>query len=438
MADWRDEYKRKLVTAEKAAGAIHSNDRIAISLSGESGAVFSALTKRVKELQNVQLVMATPRQEWDFFKPGFEKNIAVAFENFVGPNGRVVMERRTADYYPTLFSFHSKIYEERRSEAFPIDVTTVPVSPPDDEGYCYFGTNVWYKPVMVRCAKLVIAEVQPQIITTRGGGRVHVSDIDFFIENSVPFVSRPVPQPDEISISIAKSIAPLIRDGDTIQIGTGRAALSMPVDILLGGKQDLGWHSEITPGPYIKRIKAGQINGSRKLINKGIAITTNVQNHDEQDLAFMRDNPAFEVRDCTYTNHVPTIASHDNMVAMNSALAIDLTGQIASETIGGTIFNGMGGQPEFVFGAMLSKGGRSIHVLPSTAGDGYISRIMPRLPQGEYVTIPRSWADYVVTEWGVARLLGRSHRQRAEALISVAHPQFRDDLQAAARKMFWP
>ncbi|MSP78923.1 MAG: acetyl-CoA hydrolase/transferase family protein [Dehalococcoidia bacterium] len=438
MQSWREEYAGKLVSADQAVAKIGPNQRIVIPITGEPPAVLTALAKHTADFKNVQLLMGVPRQEWEFFRSGVGGHIAVGFENFVGAGGRAVVEERLVDYYPTLFSFHSKINEERKGEAPPIDVTTFVVSPPDDEGYCYFGTSVWYKPVIARCAKVIIAEVQSNVIPTRGGGRLHVSEIDWFVENEVPFVSRGVPDADDVSIKIATSIHGLIRDGDTLQLGTGRAALSMPLDILLKGKNDLGWHSEITPGPIVKRIKAKQINSSRKTLNRGIAVTTLVQNHDKEDLEFVRDNPAFEVRDSTYVNNVVTIATHDNMVAMNSGLAIDLTGQIASETIGGAIFNGMGGQQEFVFGAMLSKGGRSVHVLPSTAGDGFISRIVPRLPEGEYVTIPRSWADHVVTEWGVAKLLGKSHRQRAEALIEVAHPAFREELKAAARKMHWP
>lgn len=436
--DWRAEYQRKLVSADQAAKAVKSHDRIVVPLTGEPVSLYPALIKRASELQEVKLIVAVPRQEWDFFKPGLESSFSVAFDNFVGANGRSSLEEHRADYYPNLFSFHSKLLEERRAEAPPIDVTAFVVSPPDADGYCYFGTNVWHKKLVAQSAKLRIAEVQPRVIRTRGGGRLHVSEIDLFVEYSAPFVARPVPPADAVAVRVAEHINPLLRSGDTLQIGTGRAALSMPLDVLLKGKEDLGWHSEITPGPVVKRIKAGHINSSRKLINRGIAITTNVQNYDEEDLAFMEDNPAFEVRECTYTNYVPTIASHDNMVAINSAISVDLTGQVAAETVGGNIFNGMGGQPEFVFGSLLSKGGRSIHVLLSRAAGGHISRIVPRLPEGDYVTIPRSWADYVVTEWGVAKLLGRSHRERAEALIAVAHPDFQDELRSAARKLFWP
>lgn len=438
MADWRDEYKRKLVSADKCADVVRSGDRIVISLTGEPTVVLTALAKRINELKNVDLVMVLPRQDYAFFHPDMQDNIGVALENFVGLAGRGVLERHIADYYPTLFSLHAKIEEERRGESLPVDVTAVVVSAPDEQGYCYFGINVFYKEVLARSAKAVIAEVHPQMVKTRGASRIHVSDVDVFVEHDVPLAYGGVPEADEVSINLAKNICPLLRDGDTLQIGTGRASLSMPLNLLLAGKQDLGWHSEITPGHYIKRMKAGQINGARKNINHRIAITTHVQNYDKEDIAYITDNPAFVMRESSYTNHVLNIAANDNMVALNSAISVDLIGQIASETIGGNVFNGMGGQPEFAFGAILSKGGRSIHVLPSTAGDGFLSRIVPRLPEGEYVTIPRSWADYVVTEWGVAKLLGRSHRQRAEALIAVAHPKFREELMHAARKLFWP
>jgi 4-hydroxybutyrate CoA-transferase len=436
--DWHAEYRRKLVSAEQAANAIKSHDRVVVPLTGEPALLFPALTKRASELQDVKIVVAVPRQEWDFLKPGLESSFSVAFDNFVGANGRSFLEQHRADYYPNLFSFHAKLLEERGADAPPIDVATFVVSPPDADGYCYFGTNVWHKKVVARSAKLRIAEVQPRVIRTRGGGRLHVSEIELFVEHDAPAAYRAVPPADDVALRVAEHINPILRSGDTLQIGTGRAVLSMPLDVLLKGKEDLGWHSEITHGPVVKRIKAGQINSSRKTINRGIAITTNVQNYDQEDLAFIEDNPSFEVRECTYTNYVPTIAGHENMAAINSAISVDLTGQIASETVGGNIFNGMGGQPEFVFGSLLSKGGRSIHVLPSTAAGGHISRIVPQLLTGDFVTIPRSWADYVVTEWGVAKLLGKSHRERAEALIAVAHPNFRDELRSAARKLFWP
>ena len=243
-------------------------------------------------------------------------------------------------------------------------------------------------------------------------------------------------EPEPYLKNIARCVNELIKDGATIQIGVGRTTEPLVRLGMLEGKNDIGYHSEATPSGIITLVKEGVITGKRKNINQGKAVVTSLGGGTREEMEWASENPLFWLVDVDYLEDIRVISTHDNYAAINNALAIDLTGQIDAETIGIRPMAGAGGQPSFVIGALLSKGGCSITTLPSTAAGGKVSRITPLLPEGSSVTIPRQFADYVISEYGTARLWGKSLRQRAQSLISIAHPDFRDELTEEAKKMF--
>ena len=245
-------------------------------------------------------------------------------------------------------------------------------------------------------------------------------------------------EPSEDDRKIAQNVAELVRNGDTIQIGVGSPSSYLPRLGAFDEKRDLGWHSEMTAPGILSLIEEGVITGERKNVHTGIAVFTALTGSAAEEVPFAHNNPLIELRDAEYVVNINTISSHENYIAINNALSIDFSGQINSETIGSRQWNGTGGQPELHIGAVLSKGGRAITLLRSTAAGGTVSRIVPQHPEGAAVTVPRTFADTIVTEYGVAQLLGKSIRERARELIAVAHPDFRDDLQKAAERLYYP
>jgi len=350
---------------------------------------------------------------------------------------------------------------------------------------------MWTKKQMVKMAKTVIAEVDENTIRTYGDNFVHVSEIDYFVENTQPIMSEadittalsevqdkvrrdkmenvlftadPVRRPnflrhlnlletDEMDNlvrrlgfseptdeerALAENVASLVNDGDTIQIGAGRPASNFAAIGIFDNKLDLGMHSEIGVKQLSRLMKEGIINGKRKTLHPGKVVMTALGAATD-DLEFFADNPSFELYDVSYTNDPKVIAANDNFVAINNAISVDFTGQVTAETTFGTrIQNGPGGQPDFVIAAALSRGGRSITCIQSTALDGGISRVVPQLDLGTAVSVSRNYVDYVVTEYGIARLMGKTVRERADQLIAIAHPDFRTELRKEAQKLFYP
>lgn len=326
------------------------------------------------------------------------------------------------------------------------DVLFTEVSPPDENGYCSFGASVWGKKRAVECAKLVLAEVNKNLIRTYGENYVHVSEIDYFVEHvsggkrpgATDLLGRKTWEPGEVEKRIAQYVSTLIKDGDTLQIGVGSTSEWVAHLGALNNKVDLGWHSETTPRGIIKLVREGVITGKRKNVNRGKVIAVAVGGGDKEDMDFVNNNPLFELYDADYVLNPAVIGLNENVVAINSAIAIDLTGQIAAESVGPVLMSGPGGQLAFATGAQLSKGGHFISTLPSTAKNGAVSRIVPQLEAGTIVTIPRTLADIVVTEYGMAHLYGKTQRERAMELINIAHPDFRTELKKEAEKLFWP
>ncbi len=443
---WQERYRDKLVTADEAVQVVQSGDLVVFALGsgGEPTALGQALGRRRDELKGVRILHAVANNPYPWLQESGD-----AFEPrsiYIGPFERQAVQGRWLDYIPWSYGTTERQEHFDRWGAYTKpDVFMVKVSPPDDEGWCSFGHTVWYSPTAARNARTVVAEVDPTFIRTYGDNRIHVSRIDRLVEGQPwPLTGQmpPVPEDEAEAASVIGALAgELIHDGDCIQVGVGVA--SQAVLRYLRGRRDLGVHSELLFSDMVQLAQEGIITGARKTLNPGKMVGTCYilwpgTEEQKAGAAWMDSNPQVELYDIGYVANVPRIAAHDNFVAVNSALAIDLTGQVAVDTLGTVPYSGTGGGLDFVVGANFSKGGRSIHALLSTAQHGQVSRIVPQFEAGAVPTIPRNYVDFVVTEYGVAGLQGRSLRERAQALLAIAHPGFRDELEAAARKLFWP
>ncbi|HIE17757.1 MAG TPA: 4-hydroxybutyrate CoA transferase [Dehalococcoidia bacterium] len=448
MGDWREEYKRKLISAEDAAKLVKSGDRVAFTSGREALAIGLALAARKEELKNVQILAPTPTYDFGWYDEGWQDSFNVIVRM---PTGvcQEAMDARRIDFEPgTLIPFIDVSDTDLEMPEM-ADVVITEVSPPDEKGFCSFGASLWAKKRQLKNAKLRLAEVNQNLIRTFGDNYIHISEIDYFVEHvssgrpmgAGSLAGRELREPEPYLRTIAEICSTLIRDGDTLQIGVGRTTEQLVRLGLLDGKSDIGWHSEATPPGVITLVCEGVINGSRKTINQYKAVVTSLGGGSREEMTWASNNPLFWLMDVAYLEDPRVIGAHDNFVAINNALMVDLTGQIAAETVGTRQIAAAGGQIPFVLGSWLSKGGRSITVLPSTykARDGSLSsRIVPTLPAGTVVTIQRNCADYVVTEYGVAHLKGRTLRGRAAQLIAIAHPDFRSELKKEATRLFHP
>ncbi len=440
--DWQEEYKKKLVTPEKAVSVIKSGDRVCFVQGNEPQALGLALAARLGEVENVLLSLRTPGRDFGWYDPVFEMSFKIEV-GFPLPIVRQIIAERRCDLAIGGLGF---IFTEE--DRGPADVVMVELSPPDDHGYCSFGASLWTKKTEVRRAKIALAEVNKNLVRTYGDNFIHVSEIDYFVEHTpsgkqpggTDLLGRKNVEAGEAEKAIAKHVSELVKDGDTLQVGVGSTSEWCCTLGTFEGKNDLGWHSETTPRGIIPLIRSGIINGKRKTFMTGKAIATACGGGSKEDMDFVNMNPAFELYSAEFCLDVCNIAKNDNMVAINSAVSVDFAGQIAAESIGPRVISGAGGQTSFAIGSFLSKGGRCITVLTSTAGSGdkKISRITPMLAEGTIVTVPRTISDYVVTEYGIAHIKGKTQRQRALALIDIAHPDFRTDLKTEAEKLYWP
>jgi len=336
-----------------------------------------------------------------------------------------------ADYTPVFLSEVESLFE---TGVMPLDVALIQVSPPDAHGYCSLGVGVDTTMTATKCARHVIAQVNDAMPRTYGDSFLHVSQISAFVESSRPLCELPKAEITDLHRAIARNIAALIDDGATLQLGIG----GIPNAVLpfLTDRQDLGIHTELVSDNVIPLIEAGVITGRRKtLLPRKIVLGFVLGTHELFD--FVDNNPIFEFRPNAFTNDPVQIARNDKMVAINAALQIDLTGQVCADSIGQVFYSGIGGQVDFLRGSSKSKGGKPIIALPATAKGGTVSRIVPMLTPGAGVVTSRGLTHYVVTEYGTANLHGKSIRQRAEALIQISHPDFRNELYEYCERTRW-
>ena len=470
------DYNSKLTTPEEAVSIVKDGDRVVVPLTEQPMSLIRALAERASEVKDATLSVAVPQFD---VGPFLDAGWNVEIENFIGPAGRPYENDGLAPYLPLAFSLTFKSPDERGNEAKPIDVALVTVAPPNKHGQITFGPQPWYKRGYSQRANRVAAEVNSSLIRTFGDTFMPLDEINALIEVEPPTDSRErlnqaiaalpderravfedivnrvnparlvpsipyfetldlnrlrtqlgIDDPSPETVAIADNVRSLIPHGATIQVGVGTPSSYMPRLGVFDDKIDLGLHTELTVPGVAKLVDAGVINGSRKTIHRNRAVAVSWSGANDEDLQIIDDNPIFELYSPEYLLDPWLIAKNHAQIGMNNALSVDFSGQIASESVlGGRMINGIGGQPETHIGALYSKGGRAITLLYSTALDGAVSRIVPKLESGELVTMPHFWADTVVTEYGVADLLGKNHRERAEALIAIAHPHFRHELR---------
>ncbi|MFN8542753.1 MAG: GNAT family N-acetyltransferase [Candidatus Binatia bacterium] len=426
MADWTLEYRRKTTTAADAVRAVGRGDHVFIgSGCGEPQALVKALSANPQaidvEILHILTLGVAPYAD-PRFPDRFRHNAL-----FIGANVRAAVGAGTADYTPV---FLSEIPGLFRSGRLRVDAALVQVSPPDRAGYVSLGISVDVVKAAIDSADVVIAEVNPRMPRTHGDSFVHLRDIDAVVECESPLLELPLPEPDAVGREVARHVAALIPDGATLQMGIGEIPQALLP--LLAGKHELGVHTEMFSDGIIDLIEAGVITNRKKPFHVGKVVTSFCMG-TRRLYDYVNDNPRFEFHGVDHVNDPFVIARHDRMVAINSALEVDLTGQVCADSIGSRFFSGIGGQVDFIRGASRSRGGRPIIAMRSTAQDGTISRIVPVLQEGAGIVTTRGDVHYVVTEYGVANLYGRTVRERALALTSIAHPDFRGALLDAAK-----
>ncbi len=441
--DSQQEYSSRLRSAEEAVQVVKSGDRVTIPVYSNPAVIAGALANRLNELSGVTILIGAPAGDLAWYHPeaaeAFQIEPWYTSPYLPKPIRQMVTDQRSDQRIcPSALLF--KTLDEGRTQAIPPDVVLLDVSPPDHNGFMSLGGGVWDKKELVQQACTVIAEVSPDFIRTGGDNFVHVSEIDFLVEPPHTQAFRP-PFPDielsQVVKTIAAHVAPLIRDGDTIEVGAGSTSEALVQAGIFDERNDLGWHTERIPRGGVERVRRGIFTGKNKTFHTNRAVATAVAfSREERD--FVHQNPHFELYGVAYVNHLQTIMAHDNMVAINNALRMDLTGQAVADSFGPQMFTGSGGFPDYAIGSVYAKNGRSIMVFPSTAVKGTVSRIVPLMEEGSFVTSPRQFTDYVVTEYGVAQLFGKSQRRRAEELAAIAHPDFRPELKKEARRLFWP
>jgi acyl-CoA hydrolase len=428
---WEIEYRKKLRTPQEALRSVQSGMRVYIQPGcAEPETLVEALMERAPFVEDVEIVHMMTMGSAPYVAPemaGHFRHNAV----FIGSNVRDAINDGRADYTPI---YLSEIEELFTSGAMPIDVALLELSPPDANGFCSFGVGIDTSLTAAQYARYVVAQINDQMPRTYGDSFIHVSKIDAIVESSRPLCTARKAEITELHTAIARNVAGLIEDGAVLQTGIG----GIPDAVLpfLADRKDLGVHSELVADGVIPLIEKGVITGAlknfkpRKII-VGFVIGT------KKVFDFVDNNPIFEFHPTSYTNDPALIARNDNMVAINSALQIDLTGQVCSDSIGNKFYSGIGGQVDFLRGASRSRGGKPIIAISSTAKNGAISRIVPMLSPGAGVVTSRGLVRYVVTEFGVAYLHGKSIRERAKALIEVSHPKFRDELYEYCEKTKW-
>jgi 4-hydroxybutyrate CoA-transferase len=427
IAGWPERYANKLTTPGKALKLVKSGMRVYVGGGcGEPLVLAEELVWRKDELRDVEIVQVLTSGHAAYATPGMEESFRVN-SLFIGTNVREAVQDGRADFTPVFLHEIPRLFSEGY---LPIDVALISVSPPDEHGYCSYGVEVGVTKPAADSACIVIAEINPNMPRVWGQSFIHLSRITCCVPVDYPLPRAPQSSPSPLQQQIGSHIADLIEDGDTLQMGIG--AIPDAVLSFLGSKRDLGIHSEMFSDGIIDLVQGGVITGKRKNFLPGKIVAAFMLG-TERLYRFVHDNPIIEMRPVDFTNDPYIISRNDNMVAINSALQVDLTGQVCADSIGCKFYSGVGGQADFIRGAAHSKGGKPIIALPSTALQGAVSRIVPMLDPGAGVTTTRNDVHYIVTEYGVAHLYGKSVRQRAEELIRIAHPDFQAELRAAAR-----
>jgi len=436
IRNWREIYESRLTSSDEALKAVKSGNRI--YLTGNASVpqeLLAALVRRAPQLRDVEVFQPLSICSPDYVEPGMEKHIRVnAF--FISHTIRQAVNEGRADFTPSFLSEQPLMFKNGH---LTLDVALAHVSPPDEQGYCSLGAEAGLAITSVECGKTIIAQVNRQMPRTMGDTLMHVSRIRHLVESDAPLAQRAMGDEADLETTekIATHIAGLIPDGATMQLGIG----SIPDAVLkhLHAKKDLGIHSELISDGVIELVEKGVINNSCKTLHPGKIVCGFLLGTDRL-YNWTNNNPLLEMHRSEYVNDPFTVAQNDRMVAVNSAIEVDLTGQVCADSIGPRLYSAVGGQLDFIYGASRSKGGVPVITMPSTStlrNGTRVSKIVPMLKQGAGVVTSRNHVHFVVTEYGVASLYGKSIRQRTRELIKIAHPEFRQEITRQARELHY-
>jgi 4-hydroxybutyrate CoA-transferase len=419
----------RIVSAAEAVAVVRPGDQVYLhGAAAVPSILLDALVERAPELRDVSVIHLHTEGPGPHLAPamaGHFRHRAL----FIGPNARAAVNEGRADYVPVFLSDVPRLFT---SGAQPLDAVFVNATPPDEHGFCSLGTSVDAMHAAIRAARTVVVQLNKAMPRTLGESFIHADEIDLAVEVDQPPYAVAESPVGDVERRIGEFVADLVPDGATLQLGIG--AIPAATALALRGKRDLGVHTELFTDVVVDLVEAGVVTGAAKERNRGKIVTAFVMGSPRL-YAFVDDNPMVEMRPVDFTNDTQVIRSFRKMVAINSAIEVDLGGQVVADSIGHRLYSGVGGQMDFIRGAAQASEGRAIIALPSTANGGTTSRIVPWLSEGAGVVTTRAHVRTVVTEWGVAELFGRSLRERAERLISIAHPDHRVELMDAARRV---
>ncbi|NLB87657.1 MAG: acetyl-CoA hydrolase/transferase family protein, partial [Syntrophomonadaceae bacterium] len=423
LLDWINSYRSKICTPEEAVKNINSGDYVVVAHAiGEPRLLTKHLSERYEELSDVKVIHRIGMGDCLYAQPGMEGHFR-HISLFAGPNSRKAIHEGRADFLPRFISETPALFLEGH---IPVDVALISVSLPDKYGYCSLGVSVDYTLPVARMAKKVIAEVNPNMPRTHGDTFISIDEITHLVPSEEPLMEVQPAVITDVEKQIGNYCAELVEDGSTLQMGIG--AIPDAILAALDNKKDLGIHTEMFSEGVIPLVEKGVINGSKKTLNPYKIVATFMMG-TKKLYNWVDDNPIIEMRSENYVNDPWVIAQNYKVVSINSALQIDVLGQVAADTLGPKQFSGVGGQVDFIRGAKRSVGGgKSIIAIPSTASGGKVSRIVPSLYEGTAVTTTRNEIDYVVTEYGIAKLSGKTNLQRLKELVAISHPDFRDEI----------
>ena len=429
---WEIDYQNKRMSAEQAIDFIKSGNRVVIGHAcAEPSFLVETMVSKAELYENVEIVHMVAMGKAAYAQPGMEKHFR---HNalFAGGSTRKAIAEGRGDFTPCFFYRVPSLFT---NGSLPIHVALIQATPPDENGYMSLGISVDYTLPAAKAADKVIIQVNSELPRTSGDSCVHVSDANIvaIVEHDAPIIELAPPKIGDVERAIGANCAKLIQDGDTLQLGIG--AIPDAVLMFLKDKKDLGIHSEMFSDGVVDLVEQGIVTNAAKTTHTGKFVVSFLMG-TKRLYDFVNNNPDVELYPVDYVNHPVVIMKEDNIVSINSCVQIDLMGQVASESIGYTQISGVGGQVDFIRGAAMAKNGRSILAFPSTAAKGTVSKIVPLLDEGAAVTTSRNDVDYAVTEYGIAKLTGKTLKDRARALIEIAHPNFRDELKRVYEERF--
>jgi acetyl-CoA hydrolase len=435
-ATWIQKYNSKITSASEALKAVKSGDNVIVQPGCAAPfELIKAMVDRKDELEDVTVFHILIVGDLPYTKPGMEKHFKhKAF--FIGGNTRKAVNEGRAEFVPIFLSEVTLLFKKGVLDC---DVALIHVSPPDEHGFCSYGIDVGNIKTPAEKAKIVIAQVNNKMPRSLGNSFIHVNKIDYLVEHDEDLMELPQVDPNasqellNVYDKIGENVASLVEDGSTLQLGIG--AIPDSVMKYLKNRKDLGVHTEMFSDGVVDLVEGGIINGEKKTLHPGKIIAGFVLG-TKKSYNFLDNNPIIEFHPQEYVNDPFLISKNNKMIAINSAIEIDLTGQVCSDSIGTKFYSGIGGQVDFIRGAAHSEGGKPIIAIPSTTKDEEISRIVPTLKSGAGVVTSRGDVHYVVTEYGIAQLFGKSVQERAKALIEIAHPKFRDELTEFAKETY--